>query len=58
VERLQADTDESLMSVLHHSRGLVGRTKKSSAITEMGDRLAIIDMGRKVGAAVPLCVGS
>jgi len=27
---------------------------KSSAVAEMGDRLATIDMGRKVGAAVPL----
>jgi len=25
----------------------------SSAVAEMGDRLATIDMGRKVGAAVP-----
>jgi len=25
---------------------------KSSAVAEMGDRLATIDMGRKVGAAV------
>ena len=30
---------------------------KSSAIAEMGDRLATIDMGRKVGAAVPLSLG-
>jgi len=30
---------------------------KSSAVAEMGDRLATIDMGRKVGAAVPLSVG-
>jgi len=29
---------------------------KSSAVAEMGDRLATIDMGRKVGAAVPLSV--
>jgi len=26
-------------------------TNKSSAVAEMGDRLATIDMGRKVGAA-------
>jgi len=31
---------------------------KSSAFAEMGDRLATIDMGRKVGAAVPLSVGA
>ena len=31
---------------------------KNSAVAEMGDRLAAIDMGRKVGgAAVPLSVG-
>jgi len=29
---------------------------KSSAIDEMGDRFATIDMGRKVGTAVPLSV--
>jgi len=26
---------------------------KSSAVTEMGDRLAVTDMGRKIEAAVP-----
>jgi len=30
---------------------------KSSAFAEMGDRLATIDNGRKVGAAVPLSMG-
>ena len=30
---------------------------KSSAVAEMGDHLATIDTGRKVGAAVPLSVG-
>jgi len=30
---------------------------KSSAVAKMDDRLATIDMGRKVGAAVPLSVG-
>jgi len=30
---------------------------ESSAVAEMGDRLARIDMGRKVVAAVPLSVG-
>ena len=30
---------------------------KSSAVAEMGDRLATIDTGRKVGAAVRLSVG-
>jgi len=30
---------------------------KSSAVAEMGDRLVIIDIDRKVGAAVPLSVG-
>ena len=33
-----------------------GRSK-SSVVAEMGDRLTTIDMGRKVGAAVPLSVG-
>jgi len=31
---------------------------KSSAVAEMGDRLATIDMSRKVGSVVPLSVGS
>ena len=31
---------------------------KSSGVAPMGDRLATIDMDRKVGAAVPLSVGS
>ena len=30
---------------------------KSSAVAEMGDRLTTIDVGRKVGAAVPLFMG-
>jgi len=30
------------------------KKNKSSAVAEMGDRLATTDMGRKVGAAVPL----
>jgi len=30
---------------------------KSSAVAEMDDRLATIDMRRKVGAAVPLSMG-
>jgi len=30
--------------------------KKSSAITEMGDRLATTDMDRKVGASLPSSV--
>jgi len=33
------------------------KVNKSSAVAEMGDRLATIDMGRKVGVAVPLSVG-
>ena len=32
---------------------LVTNFSKSSAVAEMGDRLATIDMGRKVGAPVP-----
>jgi len=41
---------------------VIGRThtdadNKSSAVAEMGDRLATIDMDRKVRAAVPLSVG-
>jgi len=31
-------------------------TRQSSAVAEMGDRFATIDMGQKVGAAVPLSV--
>jgi len=41
----------------HHatSRSLyTATTNKSSAVAEMGDRLATTDMGRKVGVAVPL----
>jgi len=30
----------------------------STAVAEMGDRLTTINMDRKVGAAVPLSVGS
>jgi len=30
---------------------------KSSAVAEMGDRLATVDMAREVGAAVPLSLG-
>jgi len=30
---------------------------KSSAVAEMGDRLVTIDMGQKVGAALPLFMG-
>jgi len=37
--------------VLHRVRN------KSSAVAEMGDRLATVDTGRKVGAAVPISVG-
>jgi len=33
------------------------KNNKSLAVDEMGDRLAKIDMGRKVGAVVPLSVG-
>jgi len=33
------------------------QSSKSSAVAEMGDRLAAIDMGRKVGGAVPPSVG-
>ena len=32
-------------------------SSKSSAVAEMGDCLATIHMGRKVGAAVPLSFG-
>ena len=35
----------------------VAYTDKSSAIAEMGDRLTTINIGRKVGAAVPLSMG-
>ena len=36
----------------------VGHLYRSSAAAETGDRLATIDMGRKVSGAVPLSVGS
>jgi len=45
-----------LHSVHVHSGRLTSYHNKSSAVAEMGDRLATIDMGRKVGAAVPLSV--
>ena len=32
-------------------------TYETSEVAEMGDHLATIDMGRKVGAALPLSVG-
>jgi len=32
---------------------VIRNTNKSSAVAEMGDRLVTIDMGQKVGAAVP-----
>ena len=35
----------------------ISTVNKSSAVAEMGDRLATIDEGRKVGAAVPLSLG-
>jgi len=34
------------------------RTIAQQTDAKMGDRLAIIDMDRKVGAAVPLSIGS
>ena len=34
------------------------KCNSSSPVAEMGDRLTTMDMGRKVGAAVPLSVGS
>jgi len=61
----------SVVPTSHHRRKLLDLTlrprefqpdlyayncKKSSAVAEMGDRLAKIGMGRKVGAAVPLYV--
>ena len=39
----------------HVSR--VDSINKSSAVAETGDRLATIDAGRKVGAAVPISAG-
>jgi len=35
---------------------LITFCNKNSAVAEMGERLATIDMGRKVGAAVPISV--
>jgi len=42
-----------------YSHVAVGHTKKnkSSAVAEMGDRLAIIHMSQKLGVAVPLSRG-
>jgi len=31
---------------------------KSSAVAEMGDRLATVDLGRKLGGCAPFLVGS
>ena len=52
------------MVILYGSRGWLevlrdphGDWNKSSALAEMGDRLATIDMGGKVGTAVLLSVG-
>jgi len=58
------------MHIISHKRSLMHRTRihllysfltfsnKSSAVAEMGFRLATIDMGRKVGGdALPLSVG-
>jgi len=42
---------QSLSQYQRHSEN------KSSAVAEMGNLLATIGMGRKVGAAVPLSVG-
>jgi len=44
----------ALNGMVHEQTGTLC---KSSAAAEMGDRLATIDMGRKVGANVPLSVG-
>jgi len=33
------------------------KLNKSPAVAEMGDRLATIDVGRKVGGAEPLSLG-
>ena len=40
-----------------HSLVLFNYYNKSSALAEMGHRLATVDMGRKVGVAVPLFGG-
>jgi len=42
-----------------YSAGIVSRGKnnKCSAVAETRDRFATVDIGRKVGAAVPLSVG-
>ena len=50
---------QSLSSVLSKKSKTDQTTKpnKSSAVAEMGDRLATIDTGRKAEAAVPLFLG-
>jgi len=52
-------SDQAIVSCMKtHIQQLYTMEKyKSSAVAEMGDRLATIDLGRKVGAAVPLSVG-
>jgi len=48
-----------MISLAWRDLGNEGRLNyKSSAVAEMGDRLATIDVGRKVAAAVSLSVGT
>ena len=48
-------------SIVKHTILVLGKmvscANKSSAVAEMGDRLATIDMGRKLGGSAPFLVG-
>jgi len=48
-------SDQAIVSCIktHIQQLYIMEKYKSSAVAEMGDRLATIDMGRKVGAACP-----
>jgi len=53
---------EQLITILKYSFNEIAinikiTNNKSAVVAEMGDLLVTIDMGRKLGAAVPLCVG-
>ena len=56
---LLATSRKNFQTDLHKFSGKAGNgpMKKNSAVAEMDDRLATIDMGQKVGADVPLSMG-
>jgi len=45
------------MRWIKYGCGRISKKYKSSDVPEMGDHLATVDIGRKVGAAVPLYEG-